>query len=872
VSTLRRLAPAGALAALTVLLVAPLARAADPPPVTPAGWRVAPAGVEIGVPRGAPGMQGPLGAALSPDGSRLLVASSGAARIESADLFDLTSRTRSDLVPYDALQGPGQSVFFGATFAPDGRHAWVSGGGQDVVHRYRVSGGRLIRENEITTPFFPAGIAYGRTPRGNRLYVANNLATATPGEDGNIPGRTVTVIDPKTSSVLKRIDLGRSQQPFGVAFDRTGRRAYVTNWLGRSVSVLDTTRERPVAHVELSPRTDPARADHPSAITANPQRDEVYTANASSDTVSVLSTRQDRVLATIDVALVPGGPKGAIPDGVAVSPDGGTLYVAEAGENAVAVVDLDSRRVEGFIPTAWYPAAVAATPDGKRIVVTNTNDAGAGANPCGPLTPRAGCPPPRPDLDPPGRRDDQYSGSMIKGSVQIVDVPSDAQLAALTRQVLESNQALARGRGRPDGLSAIHHVIYVIKENRTYDQVFGDLPKGDGDPSLALFKDDSAPNHRALARRFVTLDNFYADAEVSADGHNWSTQATATDYVDKTWPINYSPAPRGRQRAYDFEDVPFEMQYRSEPLQGDPSITRSAAARTGGYLWDNAYFNGVSFRDYGEFTQFDCGGNGNVSHTTHLDDSRFGDHVDERYPGYGLSCPDHVQREPEWEREFRAQEASGQTPQLSIVRLPNDHTMGTRAGAATPQAYVADNDLALGRLVDAVSHSSFWASTAILVAEDDAQNGPDHVDAHRTVALAISPYTQHARVDSTHYDTASMIATMEDLLGLPPMSITDARATRMWASFAGAPDLTPYSVRNPTVVPFGDPGAPTNPATAPMARASARWDLEDADAAPEIALNRAIWKSIKGRHARMPAPRHERIIGSRPNDEEADGD
>jgi len=431
----------------------------------------------------------------------------------------------------------------------------------------------------------------------------------------------------------------------------------------------------------------------------------------------------------------------------------------------------------------------------------------------------------------------------------------------------------ARSRPKPDALNAIKHVIYVVKENRTYDQVFGDLGKGNGDPSLALFRDDSAPNHRALARRFTLFDNFYADAEVSADGHNWITQANATDYVDKTWPVNYSPRPRSSQRVYDFENMPLAAQFPTEPLAGDPSVPRTAAAQTAGYLWDNAYNGGVSFRDYGEYTRSpgDCSepvaARNNESDITHLNDARFGDHVDNRFPGYNLACSDHAQREPEWEREFRGYEAAGNLPGLSIVRFPSDHTRGTTPGAATPQSYMADNDAALGRLVDVVSHSRYWPDTAIVVTEDDAQNGPDHIDAHRTVALVISPYTQHGTVDATHYDTSAMVATMEDLLGLPPMSIVDQRATRMWAAFSNRPNLAPYQAKAPSIVPFGAPGAPTNGPTAPMAAASAAMNFEVADATPEIPLNQAIWKSVKGGGSRMPDPRHDVIAGGGPDDE-----
>jgi YVTN family beta-propeller protein len=850
-----------AAAAACVLAVAAPAAAASAP-VTPGGWRVAPAGTEIPVPKGQAGFQGPMGAALAADGQHLLAASSGAARFESADLFDLDLRRRTASVAYDALRG--QSAFYGVAWAPGGTRAWVSGGGQGVVHVLDTAGGTLTESATVAAGPFPAGLVYVRRAAGDRLYVANNLSAAG---DANAPGHTVTVLDPATGTATNTIDLGAALQPIGAAADRRGAKVYVTNWAGRSVSVLATASEAKVADITLSAPTAPERADHPSGVTANPVRDEVYVANANSDTVSVIDTTTDTVAATIDVGLVPNGPKGAIASGVAVSPDGRTLYVTLSGENAVAVLDLATRTVSGFIPTAWYPSSVSVTPDGRRLAIVNANASGAGPNPCGTITPLTACPPPNPAVDPPGRDDSQYSGSMIKGSVQVVRIPSPVRLRRLTADVLRYNQLDARRRAKPRSAGAIRHVIYVVKENRTYDQVFGDLPKGNGAARLTVFGDESAPNHRALALRFGVFDNFYADAEVSADGHNWITQAGASDYVDKTWPINYSPNPRGRQRGYDFEDVPLARQFTTEPLLGDPGVPRSAAAFTGGYLWDNAYRNGVSYRSYGEYTQTDCVGGGNTSSTTHLDDTRFGDHVDERYPGFSTSCSDHVRREPEWEREFRGFESSGQLPALSFVRLGNDHTNGTRAGSATPRAYMADNDIALGRLVDVVSHSRFWEHTAILVTEDDAQNGPDHVDAHRTLALVVSPYTQTGRVDSTHYDTASMVATIEDLLGLPPMTITDARASRMWGLFARRPRLRAYRALRPTVTPFGAPGAPVNRTTAPMTRAAATWDLEDADAAPEVALNESIWKSVKGRASEMPRPRHDYIIGSTPTDE-----
>jgi len=857
------------LAALAIATSAAPALGQSDGPVTPAGWRVQPAGEEFGVSQLASGFQGPLAEALTPDGEHLLTSSAGAARFDSVDLFDLRAHARQDALQYDADKG--QAAYNGMVVAPDGQHAWASGGGEDVVHVLSLAGGRLSETGQIATPFFPAGMAYGRTALGDRIYVANNLSAHASNAAGNPAGRQVTVIDPATNKVTGTIDLGANLEPVAVAFDRGGDKAYVTEWMGRSVAVIDTRTQTLLRRIELSPPGDPLQADHPVAITANPARDEMYVSNAASDTVSVIDNATDSVAGTIDVALVHGGPKGANPQGLDVTPDGSQLFVALAGENAVAAVDLDRRSVDGFIPTSWHPSDVKVTPDGARLVVLNTNDSGAGPNPCGPLSPRTDCPPKDPNRDEPSRGsiDPQYSGSMIKGSVQVVDlVRAERRLARLSQRVRRNNQADERARPKPEGLGAIKHVIYVIKENRTYDQVLGDLPRGNGDPSLTLFGSGVTPNQHELARRFSLIDNFYADAEVSADGHNWATQANAPDYVDRTWPVNYSPSPRSDQRAYDFEDLPFSQQFPTEPLAGDVSVPRSPAAQPVGYLWDDAFRRGVSYRGYGEFTQFpgDCKGtNQNISHTTHLA-ARFGDHVDTAYPGYNLGCSDHTTREPEFAREFRHYVRTGALPALSVLRLSSDHTSGARAGSATPQAYVADNDLAVGRLVDLVSHSRYWRSTAILITEDDAQNGPDHIDAHRTVALAVSPYTQKGRVDSTHYDTASMLATVEGLLGLPPMSITDARVSRMWASFSSRPDFRPYTASEPGVTPFGDPGAPTNPGGTVMATAASRMDLSRPDAAPEVALDRAIWRTVRGPRSRMPAPRHKHIIGSRPTD------
>ncbi len=837
--------------------------------VTPAGWQVRPAGAEISIHRTSQGFQGPLGSAISPGGSKVLSVSSAATRINSTDLFDLRTRRRTGTVPYDSRRGVGEAVFYGVTFSPGGKRAWASGGGQNVVHVYDV-GRTLTPAGDIPVPNFPAGLAYGKTPHGDRIYVANNLG-GVPGTT-NPPGRTVTVIDPKTNHVVKTIDLGLALQPYGVTFGRNGRKVYVTNWMGRSVSVIDTRTATVRRRILLSPPTNPQLADHPNAIAANPRRNEVYTANGNSDTISVIDTKRDRVQRTISVALARGARPGSMPNGLAVAPNGKRLYVALGGENAIAVVDLVHKKRIGFIPAAWNPTDVDITRDGKRLVVTTANAANRRPRRCAGPYAVGDC----------TTGDYAYTAAAAvgkpstKGGISVVRTPlRKKRLRKLTRAVLRNNRVRARVAAKPPALGAIRHVIYVIKENRTYDQVLGNLGKGDGDPNLTLFNDDSAPNHRELARRFTLFDNFYADADVSADGLSWTISAGVSDYVDKTWPITYSPGARRRHRARDFEHVSFAQQFLTEPLAFDRTIFRGAAALTRGYLWDNAFFRGVSFRNYGMYTRIpgDCGGPGNTSDITHLDDRRFGDHVDEWYPGFNLDCSDHANRYPEWEREFRAYEAAYQAnpakdplPALTILRLPNDHTFGTRPGKPIPESYFADNDLALGKLVDRVSHSAFWPNTAILVTEDDAQNGPDHVDAHRTLGYVISPYTQTGRVDSTHYDTASMVATLESLLNLPPMTIVDQRATRMWKGFARKPDFRPYDALQPSVIPMGAEGAPVNASNAPLATASKRWNFQVEDATPEIPLNEAIWKSVKGRRSDMPDPRHDYIIGSQPAD------
>jgi YVTN family beta-propeller protein len=532
---------------------------------------------------------------------------------------------------------------------------------------------------------------------------------------------------------------------------------------------------------------------------------------------------------------------GSNPDGLALSPDATTLYVANSGNNDVDVVDLGTDRVTGRVPTAWYPTSVTAT--AGKLFVTNAKGLGAGPN-NGPGYPD----PTKPNTSP-----DQYVGSMIVGTLSIVDLPLRAdRLARLTTQVVANNGFRegdrARGQSdngedasvvpnRPGGATPIRHVIYVVRENRTYDQELGSLGKGAGDPTLNLFGDESAPNTRDLARRYATIDNFYANAEVSAQGWNWVVAANSNPYSEQTWPANYS----GRNHSYPSES-------------NDPNIAPNRDPNNA-YIWQRLAAKNISFRNYGFYVGRDATGQYVAG------DPVLNANTDHAFTGYNLACPDSPDTRPassaacgaprfaEWQREFAQYEQNGALPTVEFVRLPNDHTTGTTPGTPTPRVHVADNDWALGRLVDTVSHSRYWDSTAIFVTEDDAQNGPDHIDAHRTVALAVSPYTRTGRVDSTFYSTASMLRTIELLVGLGPMTQFDAYSTPMFAAFTRRPDASPYDAIRPTV-PFNE----VNTAASPLAMQSAKQDLSTEDKINEQTFNEAIWKSVKGADSPMPAP------------------
>ncbi len=771
--------------------------------VTPVGYRVTPAGRQTNL------GDLPLGMRLSPSGDALLVSNDGQGT-QSLQVVDPATSQVTQTIAYPSPR----SLFVGLAFSPDGKTAYAAGGGDELIHTYAVSGPHLTETAPIALPatnpagakvnMFPAGLEV--TAGGKRLVVADHLADAA------------SVVDVATGTA-RTVAVGHA--PLGVAVTPDGSTAYVTDQGADTVTVLDLTGTAPTVKATVKVGT------HPNAETLDAATHRLYVADGDSDQVSVIDTATNTVTSTIDLAPYAGANVGSNPTGLALSADHSRLFVTNAGNNDVAVVDTTAGKVTGTVPTGWYPSAVAAT--GGKLFVANAKGLGAGPN------------------DGPGHPDptsttptspSQYVGSMMTGTLSTVPLPvSSSQLSTWTTQVA-ANDGFDRS-GSTAATAPIKHVIYVVQENRTFDQVFGSLGKGNGDPSLNLFGEESAPNQRALQRRFVTLDNFYADAEVSAQGWNWSVAANSNPYTEALWPADYS----GRNAPYPSEE-------------SDPAIAPNRTPADA-YVWDRLAAAGVAFRNYGFYVNPDS--SNNMVATDPVLDA----HTDHAYRGFDLNCPDNpdtftprstscgTPRFTEWKREFDGYVKDGNLPTVEFLRLPNDHTSGTKPGMPTPRAYVADNDLALGRVVDAVSHSRYWKDTAIFVTEDDAQDGPDHVDAHRTISQVISPYSQTGKVDSTFYSTASMLRTVEDLVGIRPLTQFDAYATPMSAAFSSHPDAASYQATRP-----GEAGNATNGTGAPMASVSAAQRLDREDEIDMQLFNEAIWQSIKGRGTTMPAPRH----------------
>jgi len=758
----------------------------------PTGVRLDPAGVshDLG--------SMPLAMVLSPQKDRIVVLLNGW-REQGIQVVDRSSGRVLQTVSLPA-------VFLGLAFSPDGQSLYVSGGDQDVIYRFDWRNGAAtladsvvlaVKEKAKDGTRYPAGIALSRD--GLTLYVAENLADS------------LAVVDLTSRRVVQR--LATERYPYGVAVGPDGT-VYTSAWGGWTVSIFPSR-----ANGTLDGGTRARVGRHPSALALNPSGSRLFVASGSTDKISVLDTRTRAVIATLNDANPAETGEGSTPNALAISADGGRLFVAEADNNAVGVFDLSpgiagapgaagNDALRGRIPVGWYPSAVAV--DGSDLLVINGKGRGTAPNP------RRS----QPGHSMPAHSGD-YTLGQISGTLAIIPAAraSASELDAFSQRVVAANGWNVANR---DGkYPPFEHVIYIIKENRTYDQVFGDLPQADGDTSILFFPRPVSPNHHALAERFGIFDRFFVNAEVSADGHNWSTAAYATDYTQKTTPQNYS----GRGRSYDYQGT-----NRGKIPDDD------VAEPSSGYLWNLAERAGITYRQYGEFVDEQQEANTRRYIATK---QALAAHTNTQYPGFDTEITDQV-RADVWLKEFQEFIRGGNLPALEIMSLPNDHTAGGRAGSPTPRAYMADNDLALGRIVEALTKSPFWKSTVVFVLEDDAQDGPDHVDSHRSPLLVISPYTR-GRVFHRFANTTDVLATIEEILKLGRMSSFDHYGRPLREIWETTPDLTPYIALRASV-----PLDEKNPKRGAMAEASKKLVLEEVDRSNDDLFNRILWTTIKG--------------------------
>lgn len=678
------------------------------------------------------------------------------------------------------------------------------------------------------------------------------------------------VVDLETKQVVTTIKTGIA--PFSAIVAHDSSVAYVSNWGGRFPKPGERTaatgpeedadqvlvdehglvNSGTVAHIDLVSGKVTSIIEvglHPSGMAWDEDHQRLYVANSNSDTISVVDTKTNRLLETITLQPFNKKVAGISPESVALAPDHSALYIACAGINAVGVVNLKTPhpRVVGFIPTGWYPDDVVVSPNGKFIAVSTLLGVGTGWN--------------SPNLLAREKRDNMKPELSIhrryvhadRGTVHIIPVPDEDELERYSIAVAEDNHLGLPGELMPNVSprpniaprpiparlgepSTIDHVVYVIKENRSYDQYFGSLGKGNGDPSLNQYQDDVIPNHRKLAKEFVLLDNFFANGGNSADGHQWLTQATETDYA-------YWPGYNGR----------------SYPKNGDDPLAFAGS----GFLWDHLIANHKTFADFGEYVGEMGGKNGDLraklleqykqgsdfpdTFHTKAPITELNQYLIQDFPSYGLKVPDVV-RARIFLRHLKQWERQGSMPNLVMVQMPSDHTEGTTPGFSTPKACLADNDLAIGQIVEGISHSPFWESTLILIVEDDAQDGLDHVDGHRTVALAVSPYTKRDSIDSTFYSQVSMVKTIEMIFGVRPMSVFDLIANDMRASFKQTPDITPYQAVEPKQSIY-ERNPELNALSGQQkldAIASNKMDWKEPDDVPTEQLNAILWRNSKG--------------------------
>jgi hypothetical protein len=791
------------------------------------GWRICPAGKNIRL------STLPMSHALSPDGRTLAVLNGGFA-LASVSLIALeTSHEAARVTICDGWRA--------LVFSPSGDKLYAGNGSRGSLTEFSLSGGNLSLQRRIN--LYP-GEKPGTPHLIADLLVENGHLLVADAEQAK-----VLVVDPAMGTVLRSFTVGRN--PYATVLSPDGESVFVSSWSTAQVIEYRLSDGREQARIPVGAHpTEMLWLPTPSRRGTDDDDRPVSTslrlavACANTNFVYVLDKQRGtwRVSEKINVALTPRQPVGMTPSSLSLSPDKHRLYVACSDANAVAVVDVGSSvsKVVGFVPTGWYPTAVRALSDG-RLVVLNGKGIGSHPNPGGPNFLNRG----RPGVKV------EYVAAIQEGSASVISNFGDQELQAYTKTVLANSPyrdsllqraGIEKGNPVPDapgGPTPIKHVILLMKENRTYDQVMGDMKEGNGDPNLVLFGEKVTPNHHELAREFVLLDNFYVNADVSADGYYWTTAAIDPDTNQKTWPMDYA----GRRYP------PLDGPNMFSVVENTPEGIRQAP---GGHIWDKAAEADVSFYNYG-FSAI------NLPHPpdtgVQIEDVR--DPVLKLHTNYYFRQHDRsfsdINRIHVFLHDLAEWEKKGDMPQLILMTIGNDHTEGTRPGRRTPISCVADNDQSVGIMVEGLTKSKFWPSTAMFVLEDDAQDGPDHVDSHRSPAYVISPYTRRGTVDSTFYNTTSVLRTIELILGLKPMTVFDAAARPMANAFANLPNLAQYR-NEPPRVPLDE----KNPEHSVTAERSLKLDFSASDMANEHELNDILWIAIKGTspppsvHSRFP--------------------
>jgi DNA-binding beta-propeller fold protein YncE len=763
----------------------------------PNGWSLTPAGESL------PLGDFPMNMAVSRSGKLIAVINNGQG-IHSLQLIDAQKKKVLQYLEFPC-------GYLGLAFSADEKALFVSGGNQNAVYRFAVDKKSLKLQDTLVV-----GVPFKEKISLTGLSVddARGLVYVVSKESNSL-----YALDIKTKKVAFTSPL--ETEAYTCRLSPDGKKLLITLWGAKQLAIWDCEKKTIERKINVG--------DNPNDICIRRDGKFAFVANADDNTVSVVDLVAGKTTETLVAALFPDAPTGSTTNSVALSSNEKTLYVANADNNCLAVFDVSNpgkSASKGFVPVGWYPTCVRTV--GKNVFVSNGKGFSSFPNPKGPNPTSLEQNVAYQKGDTATLRQIEYIAHLMVGSMSILPEPNDQQLKDFSKQVYNNSpytktrEMLSEGENgnpipqRVGDKSPIKHVFYIIKENRTYDQVLGDMKEGNGDPALCLFPEKITPNQHALSREFVLLDNFYVAAEVSADGHNWSTAAYANDFVEKTWIQSYGR--RGGSYVYE----------------GQAPI----AHPKGGFIWNYCQRAGISYRTYGEFAD-------NYKPNIPVLEG----HTCTSFAGWEAGVRDTV-RFYQWQHDFDSLLAVNAVPQLNTMRFVNDHTEGLRKGRPTPFAHVGDNDLAVGLFVEYLSKSPIWRESVVFILEDDAQNGADHVDAHRSIAFVAGGFVKRGFVDHTLYTTNSMLRTIELILGLPPMSQHDAAATPMYRCFSKTADLKPYTHRVPETN-LED----RNTGLDPLSKQFDYFDFAKEDGVPDLEFNQLLWKAIKGADSEMPAPR-----------------